>query len=66
VYGSSGHLRRPGKGTLQAYHACLPREHLENHNIKTIANLAYVECTAGSSHVFVFLVWLRLCHAGPL
>jgi hypothetical protein len=61
VYGSSGHLRRPGQSTLQAYHACLPREHPENHNIKTIANMAYAECSGGSSHMFLYLVCCRSC-----
>lgn len=56
VYGSSGRLKRPVQGTLRGYSACLPREHPENRNIKTIANMAYVERNGGSSHMFLFLV----------
>lgn len=56
MYGSSGHLARPGNSTLAAYTACYPTNHLENHHIKTIANLAFVEHAGGDPHHFTYKV----------
>ena len=73
MYGSSGYLERPGNSTLAAYTACYPRDHIENHHIKTIANLAYVESVGGDPHHFTYKVCcplncmiVYLCHnLGP-
>ncbi len=61
VFGSSGHLHRPAGGALGAYTKCLPADHVENRNIKTIANLAYVDRNGGSSHMFLYLVRAPAC-----
>ena len=63
VFGSSGHLQRPPGGALRAYTRCLPADHAENRNIKTIANMAYVDRNGGSSHMFLYLVRPLACHA---
>ena len=56
MFGSSGHVTRPQGSTLAAYSACYPLHHMENHHVKAIANMAYVDCVGGDPHHFTYLV----------
>ena len=65
MFGSSGHLTRPEGSTLAAYVACYPLHHPENHHVKTIANMAYVDCVGGDPHHFTYLVRIPSLPALP-
>ncbi|GLI64898.1 hypothetical protein VaNZ11_008289 [Volvox africanus] len=52
VFGSSGHIRRPEAGTLEAYTKCTPSSAYENRHIKTIGRLSQVLSIGGNPHEF--------------
>ena len=50
MYGSSNLTEKPAGGTLAAYTACFPKDHVQNLHVKTIANLRHtVQAGAGGS-----------------
>eukprot|EP00891_Asterochloris_glomerata_P005717 jgi/Astpho2/5717/e_gw1.00079.119.1_t len=42
VFGSSGHIVRPGGSLLGSFHRCLPADQEHNQHVKTIANTRHV------------------------
>ena len=54
MFGSSGHVARPQGSTLQNYWKCIPKDHPENHHVKSFVNTQYGLKVGPDPHHFIY------------